>query len=220
MTQNVSPDLLAVCVPTYGRSERLASVATNIHENTQVPHKIYFGVEPEDTASQEAIKAIGEEFVISKYPGCHTGAANTIVELLTEPFFIMANDDFNFHKDWDTHAIPGMSENVMVLGLNDMGTGKCNTIFLVKLRYIREMSGVMDEPNTYFYSGYKHNFADTEFYETAIMRGVFAICPDSKVEHMHPGFGKGVKDPTYHRSDSTANGDREVYNSRRSNWQR
>jgi hypothetical protein len=219
MTQHINKPMLAVCVPTYGRADRLKRVAENIHENTIVPHKIYFIVEPEDTESQEAVKALGEELVISKYPGCHTGAANTVVEQLEEAYFIMANDDFNFHKEWDTRAIAAMPDNIMVCGVNDMGNGMCNTIFVVKLRYIREMSGVIDFPNTYFCPAYKHNYADQEFYETAIMRGVYTICRESEVEHMHPGFGKGVKDQTYQRSDSTAPGDQQTYNSRRHMWQ-
>lgn len=212
--------MIDIIIPTLNRSERLAELSRNIHENTTVKHRITYVVEPEDTASIDAATACSERVIVSEDPGNHTGAANTGYRQTDYPFLIVANDDFVFKPNWDTEALKVMDTGADVVGLNDDGGGdRCVTIFLIRRKYIEEQSGCMDTPNVVFYPGYYHQYVDNELYETAIKRNVFAKCPSSHIEHMHPGFGKGQKDSTYSKADSHTQQDQKTYQSRRHLWE-
>jgi glycosyltransferase involved in cell wall biosynthesis len=212
---------LNVIVPTYGRHGILAKVAHNVHENTQSWHDLYFVAEPGEIETQEEIKSIPAcKLIISKYPGNHTGAANTAYEETDGEFFIIANDDFNFHEDWDVPALKAMEDpKIGVVGLNDGSNTGFTAITLVRRKYIQEQSGVMDMPNTLYFPGYNHNYVDTEFSRTAMKRGAFVACPESVVEHMHWAFGKSKMDATYEKSNATSQADSVTYGNRIHLWQ-
>ena len=217
---NIDDLQIGVIVPTFQRPTRLQAVVDNIHENTTLPHKITFVLEPTDTASIEAAKATDEEVLISKYPGNHTGAANSAYEETNAPFFIIANDDFNFHKNWDIEAMKEFEDpKVGVVGVNDGQSSGYTAITVVRRKYIEEQSGCMDIPNTLYYPGYNHNYVDTEFSRTAMKRNAFRACPSSVVEHMHWAFGKNTIDPTYDKSNKTSPADNSTYQSRQHLWQ-
>lgn len=212
--------MLDIIIPTFKRPHSLERASKNAHENTKCKHTLTFVVEPEDQESIDKINELGEKLLISKYPGNHTGAANTAYEETKEPFFIIANDDFNFHYGWDEPALEKMKdETIGVVGLNDGKSQRFTTITLVRRKYIQEHSGVMDMPNTLYYPGYNHNYVDTEFSNTAMKRNMFAICPESVVEHMHWAFGKAQMDPTYEKSNKTTSQDAHTYSQRQHLWQ-
>jgi glycosyltransferase involved in cell wall biosynthesis len=210
---------LAIIIPTFKRPHSLECVAKSAHENTKANHRIYFVIEPEEWASFNEIKRLGESVIISKYPGNHTGAANTAYEETTEPFFIVANDDFKFHKDWDVPALAKFDDpKVGVVGLNDGQSSNYTAITLVRRDYIKNYSGCIDIPNVLYFPGYNHNYVDTEFSATAKKRGMWGECPESVVEHMHWAFGKAEMDDTYSKSNATAPIDQQTYNSRQHLW--
>ncbi len=209
---------LAIIIPTYKRPHAIRRAFDNAHDNTSTPHKIYFVIEPEEWASYNVIKENNLNLIISKYPGNHTGAANTAYEETKEPFFMIANDDFNFHPGWDVKAMEKMTEGVGVVGVND-GNDRYTPITLVRRAYIQEFSGSPDTVNTLYYPGYNHNYVDTEFSEVAKKRGMFAECPESIVEHMHYTFNKSPMDNTYEKSRATSNVDQITYESRRHLWE-
>jgi len=208
--------MIDIIIPTFRRPDSLERAAKNARENTYSPMNLYFVVEPTDSLSIDKLEELGEKYIISEAPGSHTGAANTAYHKTTEPFFIMANDDFNFHKDWDIPAMAAMEGN-SVVGLND-GSGGCVAITLVRRKYIEEQSGCVDIPNTLYFPGYNHNYVDTEFREVAIKRGVWTTAPDSIVEHMHWAFGKAKMDETYDKSNKTSPLDAATFSSRQHLW--
>ena len=66
-----------------------------------------------------------------------------------EPFFIAANDDFEFQQGWDTPALEILRDNpdVHVVGLYDGNPHTdFSTIALVRRSYIEYCSGVVDMP--------------------------------------------------------------------------
>lgn len=205
---------LAVIVPTYHRPQALEALVANIHDNTATPHTIYFVTEPDDQASIDEVNRLEQNLIISKYPGTHTGAANTAYESTLEPFFIIANDDFNFHKEWDTKALEAI-KGYGVCGLNDGYSGSFTQITLVDRNYIQTQSGVVDEPNTLYHRGYHHNYVDTEFSQTAQKRGMFTICHDAVVEHKHYTFNKSKIDDTYKKTITRVTQDSALYESRK-----
>ncbi len=210
--------MIGIYIPTIGRPTKLAPLSSNIHEVTKLPHEIFFILEPDDEESKKAVMETKEKYLISEKAGSHTGAANTAYRKLNHPYFIVANDDFWFHSDWDTKSMEKMNDTTHVVGLSDYYTKRYHTIFLIKRSYIKEQSGVMDKPDTLFHEGYHHNYVDTEFFKVAERRGVFTPCPGSIVEHRHYGFQKSPFDKIYEKSNLTSALDLEIYNSRKHLW--
>jgi GT2 family glycosyltransferase len=199
---------LAIYLPTYKRPSTLQRVADNIAATTKTPYTLYFGIEPEDTASIAAAKATGHKVVVNKYDGGYANTVQSMYEESKEPFFFHANDDFVFLEGWELEPIKMLEDNpkLMVVGCND-GTSTTNfwTISMVRRKYIKEMSGVVDMPNRVFYP-YGHNFIDTEFSQTAIKRGVWEACKSDCIEHKREGH-----DETYEKNNATYQGDQVTY---------
>jgi hypothetical protein len=210
--------MIGIYCPTLNRAHKLEVFVKNVHENTTLPHTLYFVAEPEDIKTQEEVKRLGENLIISLYKGSHTGAANTAYQETKEPFFIVANDDFEFTKDWDTKAMACMTEGIGVVGLSDFYTERVMCIFLIRRAYIKE-KGLADTPDVLFCPLYHHNYVDTELYETAIWRGAFVPCPESVIKHEHPALGHGEMDATYEKSNAFIVQDQDIFNSRRHLWQ-
>ena len=210
--------MIDIIVPTFKRVAKLAAFAKNVHENTSVAHTLSFVTEPDDQPSIDEVKRLGEKLIISEEPGWHTGAANTGYRRTKEPYFIIANDDFCFHKDWDTYALAEMKGQIKVVGLNN-GQGVTRTEFLIARDYIETQSGVIDQPNTVFYSGYHHCYVDDEMYQTVLSRGVYIDCPNSVVEHLHFSFNKSALDETYIKAGSYFEVDGQLFFSRQHLWQ-
>lgn len=206
--------MIAVYLPTYKRPEALAKVARNIEENTFHPFKIYFGLEKDDGAGIEAARATGHEVVINKYEPGYSNTIQSIYEVSTEPYFIHANDDFEFTKHWDEIPMSMFTGSIMVVGLKQTeGDNHGSAISLIKRQYIEEQSGVIDMPGRVFYP-YNHNYVDTEFTATAQFRGVWAKCDPQVIIHHHPGFTGGPKDATHLKNDATVDLDKKTFESR------
>lgn len=205
---------LSICVPTFHRPTALEGLVANIHEATTTPHSIYFVTEPDDAESIAEINRLGQNLIINKYPGTHTGAANTAYESTSEPYFIIANDDFTFHLDWDVRALLAIT-GFGVCGLSDGFSKQYTQITLVDRNYIETQSGVIDDPNTLYHRGYHHNYVDTEFSQTAKKRDAFTTCPESVVEHRHYSYNKSKMDDTYRKTVSRASQDMALYESRK-----
>ncbi len=209
---------IAVIVPTFHRLSALEGLVENIHSATTTPHTIYFVTEPDDQASIDEVNRLQQNLIINKYPGTHTGAANSAYENTLEPFFIIANDDFNFHSGWDIKALEAI-QGYGVCGLSDGFSKQYTQITLVDRSYIETQSGVLDQPNTLYHPGYHHNYVDTEFANTAKKRGMFTICPESVVEHKHYTYNKSKMDNTYKKTVSRVSQDMALFESRRHLWE-
>ncbi len=209
--------MIAVVIPTYHRPQALEGVVKNVHEATSIKHTIYFVSEPDDQATIDEVKRLKQKLIINKFPGTHTGAANTAYLETTEPFFMIANDDFTFHKGWDISAIKAI-EGFGVCGVNDGTNQNFTAITLVRRSYIEKQSGAVDQENILYHPGYHHNYVDTEFSQTAKSRGQFTSCPESLVEHRHYSFGKSPMDETYKKTLIGVNSDQALYESRKHLW--
>lgn len=211
--------MIAIYCPTYGRPGSLQRLVDNVSAVTTTPHRVVFVVESDDSASSEAASATGATVLYNEGDPGYPGSIQTAFDNDDSEFFVTANDDFDFQAGWDTEALAKMVEGVCVVGLNDgSGNGVLSTIAFVRRSYIVEQSGVVDMPGRVF-GPYGHNFADTEFYATAVGRGVFASAPESVVVHMHPDFGRGQWDGTYHRSRTMFGRDARTFSSRRHLWE-
>lgn len=216
----MNESLIQIFIPTFHRPDSLERAAKNAHENTLNLHDVIFVSEPEDSATIDKVNELNEKLLISKHPGNHTGAANTCYEEGKAPFFIIANDDFNFHMGWDEPVMALFEENpeIGVVGVDDGSHQGFTTITVVRRAYIDKYSGCMDVPGVLYFPGYNHNYVDTEFSATAMKRGMFAACPASMVEHMHWAFGKNKMDATYEKSNATAPADAITFGNRQHLW--
>jgi len=210
---------VAIYIPTYKRPHDLQRVATNIEENTHNTFTIYFGLERDDEAGLEAAKATGHKAVVNKYKPGYSNTIQTLFEASKEPFILHANDDFDFHKDWDVPPIAMMeTPSVMVVGLKQTeGDTHGSAISFFRRKYIEEQSGVIDIHYRVFYP-YNHNYIDTEFTQTAQFRGVWAMCGPRVITHMHPGFTGKEKDATHLKNDATVELDSKTFESRKHLW--
>lgn len=214
----------AIFIPTFKRPAKLAGVIKDIITNTDEPIKVYFIVEKEDQGSIDELKRLNATCVLNRYEPCYAGAINTAYEVTDEPIFFTGADDLNFHKGWLSNALSHLNEAVKVVGTNDMGAVPIGpqrdaTHYLVDREYIRNQSGRVDCPDMVLYP-YKHNYTDKEFVETAQVRGVYAYCPESLVEHMHWAWQKAKMDETYLKGFESNSIDQQTFNQRRHLWQR
>lgn len=210
--------MIDIWLPTYGRPHKLAAVAKNIEETTKNPFTLYFGVEPNDEASLEAAKATGHEVVINKYEPGYSNTIQTLYEASSSPFWFHANDDFEFLPNWDVVPLAMFeTPHIMVVGVKEQEHTSYSAVCMARRSYIENMSGVLDIPNRVFYP-YHHNYVDTEFTETAKVRGAWAYCDAPCILHQHPGIIGGEKDATYQKNDATAALDEDTFLSRQHLW--
>lgn len=210
---------LAIWLPTYKRPHKLQQVADNIAATTKNSFTLYFGVEPDDTASFNAAIATNHHVVVNPYEMGYSNTIQAMYEHSAEPFAFHANDDFLFFPGWDEQPLTMFeTASVCVVGCKQNAADTdCSAICFIRRSYIEEQSGVIDMPNRVFYP-YHHNYQDTEFTRTARHRGVWAKCDAPCIDHQHPGFTGAEKDETYKKNDATAGVDEATFNSRQHLW--
>lgn len=224
--------MIDVLIPTFGRADRLAAVAANIHDATEVEHRVVFITEDEDKASCAAVAdlAIASDGAthghINEHEPNYAGACLTGYQRTTAPYLFCGADDLRFHKGWDHAALATMwaLPHLRVVGTNDLcnpyvSAGMHSTHSLVDRRYLDEVGGTVDAgPGSFLPTIYDHQYCDTEFIGTAKVRAVFAPCLDSIVEHMHWTLGKTPEDATSAKTIAHLDDDTALYDERRDLW--
>lgn len=206
---------VAILIPTLNRPQNLRSLIENIRENTPEPHEIYFM-----TSNEESKKITREMGAV-----CFNDVGNTdlvtrtnaLYRLTDEPLIYTGSDDMRVHKDWLPKMLEKINEGYHVVVpqdlLNPMGTQA-----LITREYVEKQSCCVDVPNVVYFPGYKHNFAETEQFEVAKSRGVFARS-NAVVEHLHWANGKAKRDKDYKTGDINSEGADELFMSRRHLWE-
>lgn len=216
--------MIDVIIPTLGRPQRLAEIVRNINAATVSDHRVVFVIEEHDTASAEAVEALGLEPVYNEQTENYAGAVNTAYGVSEAEYLFAAADDLVFHDGWDEHCLSHMDGWIKVVGTNDLLNpyvlnGSHATHYLVDRWYLDEVGGVVDSgPGSFLAECYDHNFTDTEFIGTAKMRARFHPCLEAIVEHLHPLAGKSEFDDTYQRSVRGFDDDEALYDLRRDLW--
>lgn len=215
--------MIDIVVPTFGRPHLLAELAANIHAATHSAHRIIFGVEAHDTDSLDAAAGLGS-IVINTHTANYAGALNTAYEQSENPWIFTGADDLIWHDGWDTDCLLVADDWFHVIGTNDLLNtavlaGYHSTHSLVARDYLDQVGGVADEgPGSFYPECFDHNYCDTEFINTAKMRGRFRPCLDAVVEHLHVSTGKVEADATYERSIRHYDDDARMYDMRMSVW--
>lgn len=202
-------------MPTLGRPGSLQRLVDNIRDTTASKHQVVFVTEVGDLASARAAVATGATVLVNGREPSYSNAIQTAYEAVRAPVFIAANDDFEFTPGWDEQALDTLAGGALVAGIFDGASGHM-AISLVARSYIEDQSGVVDMPNRVFFP-YRHNYVDTEFYWTAVKRGVFRESA-AVIKHLHPDWGYAVQDNTYLKGQSTLAEDSRTFASRRHLW--
>lgn len=127
------------------------------------------------------------------------------------------SDDIRFHEGWLPKMLEKINEGYHVVVPQDL-LNPNGTQALITREYIETQSCCVDVPNVVFFPGYRHCYAETEQFEVAKKRGVFARS-DAVVEHIHWANGKSKKDEDYDAGDRNSEGSHELFLSRRNLWQ-
>lgn len=216
----VAAPVIDVVIPTFGRSDRLAEVAFDVINNSRNVARVMFVVEEDDTASIEAVWSIPSPLVslhCNDGERTYAGAINSAAKVVTAPWMFTGADDLHFHRGWDESALRlAAATGAKVIGTNDLGhpavlAGKHSTHSLVSMDYVRQVGATADATPGVVLFNYHHNFVDTELCAVAMHRGVYAHAHASRVEHMHPVWGKAQGDATYDAGASQFDADAETF---------
>lgn len=217
--------MIDILIPTYGRAERIAAVAANIHTATTGRHHVWFCVERDDRASVDAAFDAEGMCVFNEGPRSYAGAINSAYRQVVGEYLFCGADDLHFEPGWDVEALALFDGWAGVVGTNDLLNpyvlqGMHATHSLVARWYLDDIGGVVDEgPGSFLHEGYGHNYTDTEFIGTAKARARFRPCLTSVVRHLHHSAGFTPHDATHDKAEATYGADSELYDARRPLWQ-
>lgn len=221
---------VAVLIPVLGRPERVEPLLASLYSSwEEAPLWPIFLASEGDRDELDAIAAAdGSPHVMilpgERQPGDYARKINMGIRWLREAevkWAFLGADDLCFCHGWADRAIAASASTFDVVGTNDLGNpevtrGQHSTHSLVHVSYLGR--GTIDEPRALLHEGYRHNWVDTEFVQTAQSRGAYVKAFDSMVEHLHPHWGKGDLDATYQLGLADYDEDRRLFLARRRLW--
>jgi len=230
--QYLSPpatDRVAVVVPVLGRPQQAAPFMTSLRASTGLC-TAYAVCDPGDPARAAWAR---EGAVVVPYVRDHEGLAQvpdvpgTFAEKVNcgyatteEPWLFLVGSDVTFHPGWLDHAQwTAKLYEASVIGTNDLGNprvmrGEHATHLLIARDYIDDVGASWDGPKVVCHEGYKHWYVDDEIVTAARQRGVWEMALASRVEHLHPLWGKGEDDDVYQLGQSHAEEDGKLFKRR------
>lgn len=214
--------MITLLVPVLGRAHQIKPLLQNIREATSIEHRIVFICSKGDDATKVCKKTNAETIVVPWEPGRADFAKkiNYAYDAIVDEWYFQGATDLRFQERWASIALHiGERHGVGVVGTNDLGNpsvqrGNHATHILFSRAYIEEHGGTYDGSGKVFSEVYDHQFVDTEFVQTAQLRGQFKPSLDSVVEHLHPNWGKSGMDSTYEKALRETSEDRRIYTDR------
>jgi glycosyltransferase involved in cell wall biosynthesis len=216
--------VIDILVPVLGRPANAAPLVESIVEHTRSPYRIIFICSPEDHDEILACNATEAEVVIAPFesgPGDFARKINWAFEHTLSEWVFQGADDIRFSARWDLEALKvARMRKCAVIGTNDLHNpavkqGRHSTHTLFSRAYIDSHgSGTYDNTGLVFCELYDHQFVDTEFCETAMIRKEWAFARRAVVEHLHPYWGKVAFDDTYTKALRATQADLDLYRQR------
>lgn len=215
---------IAIIIPTRGRPDKVGKMLANIKATTTLPYEVYFGIDPDDSATIAACRELKANAIVNQVPSKYGPTINNCYHKTSEPFLMLGADDIEFTQGWDREMMACMDDpKIGIVGHYDnwpIGkTGKHGSHLLIRRDYIRTYSGVEDEADTIYSTAYYHYNTDIETEQTAMKRGAF-VMSNAVIHHHHWCNGEVPKDETYIRAmnDNMVH-DIQVYNQRRKRFE-
>ena len=221
--------MISILVPVLGRPQFAQPLADSIRASSERDYEIVFLCSPGDGEQYHAACVTGEHTMLCAWePGWGDFAKkiNRGFRETSNEFILMAADDLRFHRGWDTALLRVAAETgAGVIGSNDMGNPQVAkkqafaTHPLIRRSYIEEQGGTGDAvKGRVLHEGYDHNFVDRELWDVAASRGLTGFAADSRIEHLHPHWGKGQMDSTYSKGLARFHDDQRLWWSRTPLW--
>lgn len=174
----------AILIPSLERGQYLADVVQNIIDRTPEDHRLYFAIG--DDRSRDVLDHLEQSYLWDGELADkrYVTRMNKLLSYVEEDEIFFGSDDVVFHQEWLTRARAVMDQGYPVVVVNDLSNPN-GTQALMRTDYVPH--ACFDDPQAAFHSGYLHNFADTEQFTTARLRGALGRAMDSVVAHLHPG---------------------------------
>lgn len=215
---------LVILIPVLQRPHRVKPLLDSIAASTSCCYRVLFLCTADDHDQIAAVHASGCDYLICgpRLPGDYARKINLGYNSTTEPLIFLGADDLLFHDGWFDAARSYLSDQIHVVGTNDLGNvrvmaGKHSTHTLLTRAYA-DTYGTIDRHGMILHPAYPHTFCDDEFVQTAISRKMFAHAPDAIVEHLHPNWNKAEWDEVYSLADQSLGPGRRLFNQRRRMW--
>lgn len=221
--------MISILVPVLGRPARAQPLVDSIRASSAQEHEILFLCSPGDGAGFHACCETGEHVILVNWKpgrGDFAKKINRGFKETTNEYVLMAADDLHFHPGWDTSVLEiAKMTGAGVIGTNDMGNPSVwrkqafSTHPLIRRTYIAKHGGTGErKKGVVLFEGYDHNFVDRELWDVATARRQTSFALDSRIEHLHPNWGKSEIDPTYEKGLRHFAADRQLYLSRKVLW--
>lgn len=210
-------DRVAVLVPVMRRPQNAEPFMRSLTASTGLA-TVYAIHDEDDIETRDAWKRAGAHVIQSSGP-TFAVKVNDGYRATSEPWCFLVGDDVRFLPGWYDHArLAADVTKAAVVGTNDLGNprvmrGEHATHMLVRRSYVDEV-GFWDGPGLICHESYSHWYVDDELVAAARQAGVWAMALASKVEHLHPIFGKGTTDAVYELGQARQEQDRKVFEAR------
>ena len=213
---------VAVLVPVLERAEQAEPFMRSLRASTGLA-KVYAICDTDDRDATLAWKQAGAEIVELAGPGMRPGTFAEKVNIgfgaTQEPWVFLVGSDVEFHPDWLNQALAMAGDSHHVVGTNDLGNprvlaGEHATHMLIRRSYVDEVGASWVGPGVVACEEYRHWFVDDEIVTAAKQRGVWVMALGSKVEHLHPLWGKGARDAVYTLGEQSMQKDQAVFKRR------
>lgn len=218
---------VAILIPVLRRPQNIYPLVESILNTTNVSFDIVFIVSPGDHQEISELDRLKQPYLIMEdnYEGRgdYARKINAGFEEVEAEWYFTGSDDLQFHPFWFEVAMEVHNQTgACVIGTNDLGSpvvtsGQHATHSLVLRDYVSEC-GTIDETGKILHEGYKHNFVDSELVGTAKWRDAWAFAVNSRVQHNHPDWRKGVNDSVYQIGKNTFRSDQQYFETRKRLW--
>lgn len=221
MTNYTDSDLV-ILVPMLGRPQHVMPLLDTIEKATPGAD-VLFLCSPSDWGVMDQIRRAEKTYVEIQYHpvGDYARKINHGVRTTEQSLIFLGASDLAFHPGWFEQAVGQLAPGVGVVGTNDLGNarvmaGDHSTHSLVTRQYAA--LGTIDDPSRLLHEGYRHEYVDDEFIETARFRRAFQMSLTSVVEHLHPNWGKAPNDSIYNQQQQRMAYGRRLYTYRKRLW--
>lgn len=208
----------AVLVPVLNRPQNAEPFMRSLRASTGLA-RAYAVCADSDKETWDAWDQAGAEVIAaSAKPFAHK--INDGYRATREPWLFIVGDDVMFWPGWLDHAqYAAKITGAKVVGTNDLGNprvvrGEHATHMLISRSYVDERGASWDGPGVVCHEGYRHWYVDDEIVTAAKQRQVWSMALASRVEHLHPAWGKGDNDDTYKLGQHYADADGRLFTKR------
>lgn len=208
----------AILVPVLNRPQNAEPFMRSLRASTGLA-TAYAIHDADDLDTMRAWKEAGATVIESTGKRFAT-KINDGYRATTEPWLFLAGDDVKFHPGWlDAAQYASAASGCQVIGTNDLGNprvmrGEHATHILIAREYVDKHGASWEPAGTVCHEGYRHWFVDDEIVTLAKSRATFVVALGSKVEHLHPVWGKAETDDTYKLGQHYVDADKRLFETR------